>query len=626
MNCGAYIVRPKQLPLWKQAVEEAVSLIPKTVQQRLDFFSDMFENKTEKKEKLLGIKASIKRKYSKIKDEDFKVASNKVKKVGELSFDLRKHSSKKKLHIKASSAARLAPPKEQPLKTVKQENIVLEQESDTDSSSKISVGSSSRSSYQTQAALFKKNNIFKGALKDKVCQLCEKPDNVQKCGGICGGYYHVNCAVKDNNIQDDINIMKDDTNEIVKPEKSDFKCIENIKTEKVDFKCMSLAEQIDMKMKEIMRKFERKTTYADSASDHSSSEDSNSNAQLSNNSTPKQKKVEHVTADSVTFISTQNTNHSSVKSEDFECQPCRNKMDPHCYVCHKNVSRNNIELRQKCSLNSCARFYHKECLKPWPQTQWSFGLNAKENVDSFVCPSHVCHTCVSDNPRASSRCSNGQLTKCLRCPTTYHISSYCVPAGTLILTTSQIVCPRHTGELNPRTGKVEKVSKTINTTWCFVCSKGGNLICCETCPTSVHVDCLHVTMTEDDKFICEDCESGRFPLYDEVVWVKLGAYRWWPAIILFPNDIPDNVRQLPHSEGEFVVKFFGTQDHYWIGRGRCFLFQEGDQGQGHNSSFKDKRGAIFNKAVEEAKAVHQLKQGEMCFIYCIVLYVYENCL
>lgn len=70
----------------------------------------------------------------------------------------------------------------------------------------------------------------------------------------------------------------------------------------------------------------------------------------------------------------------------------------------------------------------------------------------------------------------------LRCPSTYHSSSYCIPAGTIVLSTKQVVCVRHL--------ESTKYNKTVNTTWCFLCSSGGDLICCETCPTSVHPKCL----------------------------------------------------------------------------------------------------------------------------------------
>lgn len=76
-------------------------------------------------------------------------------------------------------------------------------------------------------------------------------------------------------------------------------------------------------------------------------------------------------------------------------------------------------------------------------------------------------------------------------------------------------------------------------------------------------------------YICEDCETGRLPLYEELVWVKLGQYRWWPALVLHPSDIPPNIYLLPHKPGQFAVRFFGIYDHYWISGGRVFPYQEG---------------------------------------------------
>lgn len=183
-----------------------------------------------------------------------------------------------------------------------------------------------------------------------------------------------------------------------------------------------------------------------------------------------------------------------------------------------------------------------------------------------------------------------------RCPSTYHSSNHCIPAGTVILSTKQVVCNRHISTM-----------RTFNTTWCFICASGGDLICCETCPTSVHLKCLKIELGEDDTYICDDCESGRCPLYDEIVWVKLGNYRWWPALILFPNEIPEVVAETPHIRGEFVVKFFGTNDHYWVSRGRVFLFQEGDEE--HLGKARSRMDVIFRKAVEEAITAFQLKKS-----------------
>ncbi|CAG2059536.1 unnamed protein product, partial [Timema podura] len=56
-------------------------------------------------------------------------------------------------------------------------------------------------------------------------------------------------------------------------------------------------------------------------------------------------------------------------------------------------------------------------------------------------------------------------------------------------------------------------------------------------------------------------------------------FRWWPAQILFPHEIPENIRNLSHVRGEFAVKFFGSHDHYWVNRGRVFIYQVGESGK-----------------------------------------------
>lgn len=99
----------------------------------------------------------------------------------------------------------------------------------------------------------------------------------------------------------------------------------------------------------------------------------------------------------------------------------------------------------------------------------------------LTCPYHLCHTCSSDNPQDShSRTPNDKIARCVRCPSSYHTSTSCLPAGSVILTGSQIVCPKHYKAPHP----------PLNAAWCFLCTRGGSLICCDTCPTSFHLECL----------------------------------------------------------------------------------------------------------------------------------------
>ena len=149
-------------------------------------------------------------------------------------------------------------------------------------------------------------------------------------------------------------------------------------------------------------------------------------------------------------------------------------------------------------------------------------------------------------------------------------------SGTVQITATQVVCPKH--YVPPETKKKGSTSTHTSTSWCFICSKGGSLICCEQCPASFHVECLKIDPPED-KYFCDNCETGRMPLYGEMLWVKLGKYRWWPARVLHPSEVPANIEKLPHDVGEFPIQFCGSKEYFWMNRGRCFLYEEGDAGK-----------------------------------------------
>ncbi|XP_044272222.1 histone-lysine N-methyltransferase NSD3 [Tribolium madens] len=657
-------IKPTQMAKWQQGVSEADSLRYKTVDERLNYFFEMFERERERKNKLKQEKKKLyedrKRlrlsgaenlaKKVKIEESVIPVEEIKTEPVETLENELPKEEpveiisnpeslkpfSKKKKYLKKEefSEEQLEARKKlrhpqvreeipEPLKKFNRVSIEENEEtksrkkpqngetSDTDS--KLSDNSSMPPSMESQAALFRRNNIFRGIPKEKVCQICEKNGEVFKCKGPCNGVYHYECAM--NRVVE----QKEEksTVEIISMESK--QPLPDLSTSP-NYKGMSLAEKIDLRMKEIMKKFDYQSVYCESTD--SSSEEyvleevvkqvtpekskTQSKLSLTVTATPSKKEVpiiKHVTADNISYICVTNEAPKEAESgkDNFthlKCAWCVTDEAPQCLVCNKEESEMGSKVRQKCSLHQCGRYYHPECLKLWPQTQWSLLIKS----DSFVCPRHVCHTCISDDPRAAnSRCTSDKVVKCLKCPATYHSSNYCVPAGTEILTASQIICPRHFTN-----SKKRNYQSTINANWCFICSKGGDLICCETCPTSVHRECLPGDLDEVETFFCEDCQSGRLPLYDEIVWVKLGSFRWWPAVILFPNEVPDNVKNIPHSKGEFVVKFYGTYDHYWVGRGRTFLFQEGDRG--HSGSVKKRVDNAFLKAIGEAAAAHELKK------------------
>ncbi|XP_065411300.1 histone-lysine N-methyltransferase, H3 lysine-36 specific isoform X4 [Chrysemys picta bellii] len=276
----------------------------------------------------------------------------------------------------------------------------------------------------------------------------------------------------------------------------------------------------------------------------------------------------------------------------FICNECSTGVHT-CFVC-----KSSGEDVRRCLLPLCGKYYHEECVQKYPPT-------VMQNK-GFRCSLHICMTCHAANP-ANLSASKGRLMRCVRCPVAYHANDFCLAAGTVILASNSIICPNH---FSPRRGC--RNHEHVNVSWCFVCSEGGSLLCCESCPAAFHRECLNIEMPEGSWY-CNDCKAGKKPHYKEVVWVKVGRYRWWPAEICHPRTIPVNIQKMKHDIGEFPVLFFGSNDYLWTHQARVFPYMEGDV------SSKDKMGkgvdGIYKKALQEAavrfeelKAQKELRQ------------------
>ncbi|KAK3914863.1 Histone-lysine N-methyltransferase, H3 lysine-36 specific [Frankliniella fusca] len=440
-----------------------------------------------------------------------------------------------------------------------------------------------------------KINLFRGFKMERVCQNCEKPGNTVRCRGVCAGVFHVECARGADNSVGLFCVVEDEE----KPKKRGRK-------KKVD---SDTNEKNTQKLKSEKR---HKKIYADEESD-SDLDYANGDVlpEVSDDAAVLRMIMGDTSELPEVSMMTQEESESEEEEEeedggplvsntsltDFRCGDCAMYRTPLCFVCGQaSVPSGEDSTRTRCSVGHCGKHYHIECLKVlWPQASYNSHNGVFQHLS---CPQHVCHTCVSDNPRGDrGRFSHEKLVRCIRCPTTYHYGNYCVPAGSKILTATQMICPRHYEP--PKKG-----NHHINASWCFICSVGGSLICCDLCPSSFHVDCLKIKPPTGG-YICEDCETGRFPLYNEVLWVKLGHYRWWPALSLFPSEVPVNVERQPHKMGEFAVRFLGTNDHYWIERGRCFFYHEGDCVQDNRKTLKTSMENSYQRGVLEAKELHK---------------------
>ena len=157
---------------------------------------------------------------------------------------------------------------------------------------------------------------------------------------------------------------------------------------------------------------------------------------------------------------------------------------------------------------------------------------------TFKCPRHVCLECWLEDPQ-SPRCRSGKLVQCLKCPVAYHAGDFCVPAGSRDLGGSNIICAAHSRE------KKENSSSStshVNVGFCFACSDGGDLLCCDSCPAAFHKECLSNPVEPDSNanWFCDQCVVGKKPRYGELVWAKVGAQRWWPAEICHPKNLPED--------------------------------------------------------------------------------------
>uniref|UniRef100_A0A3Q2YGJ6 Nuclear receptor binding SET domain protein 2 n=1 Tax=Hippocampus comes TaxID=109280 RepID=A0A3Q2YGJ6_HIPCM len=260
------------------------------------------------------------------------------------------------------------------------------------------------------------------------------------------------------------------------------------------------------------------------------------------------------------------------------CRPCSTGVHP-CFTCKQSDG----DVR-RCHVAHCGKFYHEVCARLSPLTVF--------DNKGLRCPLHTCLSCHY-GCRTQHKSTKGRLMRCLRCPVAYHVGDQCVAAGSEMITNTAIVCTNH---FNAKKGYSHH--SHVNVSWCFVCSKGGQLLCCESCPAAFHPDCLNIAMP-DGSWFCNDCRAGKKPKYRDIIWVKLGTYRWWPAEIQHPRNIPTNIQHLRHQIGEFPVFFFGSKDYFWTHQGRVFPYMEGDRGSKYQ---KNGIGKVFKTALLEAES------------------------
>lgn len=112
------------------------------------------------------------------------------------------------------------------------------------------------------------------------------------------------------------------------------------------------------------------------------------------------------------------------------------------------------------------------------------------------------------------------------------------------------------------------------------------------------MSCLHISVAPEH-YVCDSCETGRHPLYGEIVWAKYSYYAWWPAIVVPPACIPDSINNKDHNDHDLCVRFFGTLDFGWVGRSFVYLYGEGDAQRSITGNKK------LNNAIEQAEIFYK---------------------
>ncbi|TGZ75277.1 hypothetical protein CRM22_000473 [Opisthorchis felineus] len=261
---------------------------------------------------------------------------------------------------------------------------------------------------------------------------------------------------------------------------------------------------------------------------------------------------------------------------------------------HENERTEEADQMIRCSVKPCRKWFHPSCLRKPP-----FSTVVRERrAGAFSCPSHTCLACVVETPGTIPR-PTPRYIRCFLCPAAYHPGDWCLPAGSKEIAPNWIICPRHSLDnyqslsFIPDNLKVPSpdaalatMFRSTNVSWCFICSKGGRIICCESCPASFHEDCLKIDEVPD-KFVCEDCMNGRSPRYGEIVWARLppsmnsmkhvnsnphsstvgmdkrlpsdcasltaGVY-WWPGEVVHPRHLPANLSHINAITGGAICQ------------------------------------------------------------------------
>lgn len=139
----------------------------------------------------------------------------------------------------------------------------------------------------------------------------------------------------------------------------------------------------------------------------------------------------------------------------------------------------------------------------------------------------------------------GEIILCDTCPRAYHL--VCLDPDLDEPPEGKWSCPKCKGkgeEIENETEPAETVDEAANDhhmEYCRVCKDGGDLLCCEQCPSTYHIYCLNPPLTRipEENWICPRCACR--PLKGKVG--KILTWRWVdPLPPIDPESLPNGKR------------------------------------------------------------------------------------
>lgn len=253
---------------------------------------------------------------------------------------------------------------------------------------------------------------------------------------------------------------------------------------------------------------------------------------------------------------------------------------------------------------SCNTVFHAECmnLKKRPKynwdeisngdataaipsacTNWMRSLRGRANADDH-CNEHHSNNAVTECRTCKMAFDyDDEVMICVECYDAFHITADCIPAGSIVLSKTQLVCPE---TVMPK--------KRNRSPTCSVCHKySSGMQQCQSCVGVFHKRC------NPNQTHCKQCAANQ--IGDDIVYVN-STRKWRPAIIIANEQVPEKYTgEKSFVPGMVFVYHIGSHKYEQVHKTQLRSFRI-DSGE-HEALRKKINDASARNAVEIANAL-----------------------